>query len=164
MLIHFIFSFTLETQYVYCLFLPSSLLCCFLFPLLQQYLQVRQKRIPGEIQQYLLRHFVVSVSISHCYKWYKLTAEKQVPSARRTKSARPTETMKSFTSGRAFAVSVLFSCQFSDPSYPPVSLSVRLLCQVIVKRVFLLVLFDLFLSPPAVLTHHFITYPSNKET
>ncbi|XP_037619862.1 SH3 domain containing GRB2 like 2a, endophilin A1 isoform X3 [Sebastes umbrosus] len=66
-------------------------------------------------------------------------------------------------SGRAFAVSVLFSCQSSDPSYPPVSLSVCLSFNSFCNYVFPLVsLIDLSIAPPAVLTHQLIIYPSRK--
>ena len=108
---------------------------------LQQGLQVRQKRIPGEIQQYLFHYFVIfgwvfffcpflSVRL---FSWENCCTQMIQNNSRKTSAVRslykecPTySNNEKLTSGQAFAVSALFSCQSSDPSYPPVSLSVCL--------------------------------------
>lgn len=101
-------------------------------PSLQQGLQVRRKCISGEIQQYLSHHFLFffpSISLSVCLFVTRKLLNANDPNSRKTSAVcslykETYSNNANLTGGRAFAVSVLFTCQSSGLSYPLVSLSV----------------------------------------
>lgn len=121
-----------------------------LFPLpsLQQGLQVRQKWIPeryNNISSVTFLFLFLSISLSVCLFVIRKLLHSNDTNSRKTsavcsqyKECQTYSNNEKVTSGRAFAVSVLFSYQSSDRSYPPVSLSVCLSFNSSPQLVFLL--------------------------
>ncbi|XP_051242463.1 SH3 domain containing GRB2 like 2a, endophilin A1 isoform X1 [Dicentrarchus labrax] len=131
-------------------------------------------RSPGETKVNLRRDTTITISLpSLCHSWVSISlsvclfvmrkllrsnnTNKQQKNKCRPSTVQRMQTYtnnEKLTGGRAFALSVLFTCQSSGPSYPPVSLSVCCSFQFGVQLVFLLALFiDLFIAAPSVTIH-----------